>query len=121
MFNLKNSSKNLSTLDKSGIWIGLSVFILSLSITIFIVTALKFLPARLPLFYSLPWGNEQLATHQQFLIIPASISLIALLNLVISSQLHFTQSFFKKGLILSSIIVSLILTIAFIKIILNFV
>ena len=107
--------------NKLHLWIGLSPLILSLGITVTIVTALKFLPPRLPLFYSLPWGDGQLATHQQFLIIPASISLITLLNLIISWQLHPSQSFFKKALLLSSIIVSFILTITFIKIVLNFV
>lgn len=107
--------------NKLHFWVGLFPFILSLMITLTIFTTLGFLPTRLPLFYSLPWGDRQLATHQQFLIIPASISLIALLNLIISWQLHPSQSFFKKVLLGSSIVVSLILTITFIKIILNFV
>ena len=107
--------------NKLHLWIGLSALILSLSIALTIITVLKFLPPRLPLFYSLSWGDKQLATHQQFLIIPASIILITFLNLVISAQLHSSQSFFKKALILSSIVVSLILTIAFIKVVLNFV
>ena len=107
--------------NKFDLWIGLSPLILSLSVTVSIVTALEFLPPRLPLFYSLSWGNGQLATHQQFLIIPASITLITLLNLVISWQLHPSQSFFKKVLLTSSVVVSLILTITFIEMILNFV
>lgn len=112
MFNASN---------KLHLWIGLSALILSLSIALTIITALKFLPSKLPLFYSLPWGDEQLATHQQFLIIPASITLITILNLVISAQLHPSQSFFKKAVLSSSVVVSLILTIVFIKVILNFV
>lgn len=103
------------------LWIGLCLLILSLSIALIIIAVLKNLPPRLPLFYSLPWGDGQLATHQQLLIIPASIALITLLNLVLSWQLHPSQSFFKKVLIFSSIVVSLILTIAFIKIVLNFI
>lgn len=102
-------------------WIGASQLTLSLVLTLVILVVLRSLPDRLPLFYSLPWGEGQLATHQQFLVIPASISAVALLNLFISWQLHPSQSFFKKGLLLSSIIVSLILTVTFIKIVLNFV
>ncbi|MDP3758295.1 MAG: hypothetical protein Q8Q86_01120 [Candidatus Daviesbacteria bacterium] len=102
-------------------WIGLSPLIISLIITIIILTLFKFLPPKLPLFYSLPWGEEQLATPQQFLMIPASISLIALLNLIIAWQLHPQQSFFKKVLSLSSAVVGIISTVTFIKIILNFV
>src|SRR3989344_9257912 len=120
MFN-KASLLLRNKTNKFGFWIGLSPLILSLSVTVSIVTALEFLPPRLPLFYSLSWGNGQLATHQQFLIIPATITLITLLNLVISWQLHPSQSFFKKVLLTSSIIVSVILVTTFIKIILMFI
>ncbi|MBI2196204.1 hypothetical protein HYU45_01185 [Candidatus Daviesbacteria bacterium] len=102
-------------------WIGLSPLLAGLVLTTIIFSLFKFLPPKLPLFYSLPWGEEQLATPQQFLIIPASISLIALLNLIIAWQLHPQQSFFKKALSLSSAVVGIILTITFIKIILNFI
>lgn len=108
-------------LKKLNSWIGLSPLILSLIITIAVVTIFNFLPARLPLFYSLPWGDEQLATHQQFLIIPAGIAIVTLLNLLVAAQLHPSQSFFKKALLISSIIISLIMTVTFIKIVLNFV
>ena len=107
--------------NKLHLWIGLAILILSFSIALIIITTFKFLPPRLPLFYSLPWGEAQLATHQQFLGVPASISIITLLNLLIAWQLHPSQSFFKKALLLSSVTVSLILTLAFIKVILNFI
>ena len=119
MFN--QTSLFRSDRDKLHFWIGVSPLILSLVLTLAILVILRSLPPRLPLFYSLPWGEGQLATHQQFLIIPISISAVTLLNLFISWQLHPSQSLFKKGLVLSSIIVSLILTVTFIKIVLNFV
>lgn len=103
------------------LWLGLSPLILSILITLTIVFSLKYLPSKLPLFYSAPWGEGQLATHQQMLIIPIGIAFITLLNLMISWQLHPFQSFFKKVLILSSIVASLILTTAFVKIILLFI
>lgn len=107
--------------NKLHLWVGSAILVLSFSIAFIILTTFKFLPPRLPLFYSLPWGEMQLATHQQFLVIPASISIVTLLNLLLAWQLHPSQSFFKKLLLLASVTVSLILTIAFIKIILNFV
>lgn len=76
------------------------------------------LPAKLPLFYSLPWGENQLASHNQFFIIPATILLITLINLCLAYQLHQTQNFFKLVLYFSFIILSFILTISFIKIVL---
>lgn len=114
--------KNFGQFDhKLHLCIILAPLALSLLIILAIVTILKFLPPRLPLFYSLPWGENQLATHQQFIVIPASISAVALLNLIISWQLHPSQSFFKKVLLIASLIVGLIMIITFIKIILNFV
>lgn len=108
-------------MQKIDSWIKLSPLFLSLIIAVVILIALKPLPPRLPLFYSLLWGEGQLATHYQFLVIPASITLITLLNLIISWQLHPSQSFLKKILTTSSIITAIMLTIAFIKIVLNFV
>lgn len=95
---------------------GLIPIILSLLLTIFILIFFRFMPPKLPLFYSLPWGDVQLANHQQFLIIPASIVLVNLINLIIFWQLHASQSFFKKMLISASLIVSAIFLITFVKI-----
>lgn len=81
----------------------------------------KSLPPRLPLFYSLAWGDSQLANGQQLFIIPATIVLITLFNLIISWQLHPSQVFFKKILLFSSLLVSIILTITFFKIVLIFI
>jgi hypothetical protein len=102
-------------------WMGFSPLIISLIMAVIILTLFKSLPPKLPLFYSLPWGEGQLATAQQFLIIPASISVMALLNIIISGQLHDQQDFFKKVLLISSIAITVTLTITFIKIILMFV
>lgn len=107
--------------QKLNLWLKLSPLLLALIMTLVIVFGLKFLPNKLPLFYSLSWGEAQLASHQEFLIIPASIVLITLLNFAVSWQLHPSQSFFKKVLLFSPIIISLILSITFIKIVLNFI
>lgn len=121
MFNTKNNLEYKSPSQKLFVWINFLPLILSLLMTLTTIILIRFLPPKLPLFYSLPWGDGQLATHQQFFIIPASIALITLLNVVISWQLHSQQIFFKKVLLFSSLIVSLILTITFIKIVLIFI
>lgn len=94
--------------------------LLALIIALFIAIFARILPPRLPLFYSLPWGDSQLVNIQQLLILPASIALISLFNLIISWQLHTTQNLFKKILQFCSLLVSLILTITFVKIVLIF-
>jgi len=107
--------------NKLDIWIILISLILGIFMATSILLFFRFLPPKLPLFYSLPWGDTQLTTHQQFFVIPASIILITLLNLIISWQLHLSQSFFKKVLLFSSLVATLILTITFIKIVLIFI
>lgn len=96
-------------------------FILAFLMTALILFFPPFLPQRLPLFYSLPWGEEQLASHLQFQIIPATIILILLINLAVKKQLHSSQSFLKTALSLTSLAVTLILTITFTKIVLIFI
>ncbi|MBI2020390.1 hypothetical protein HYS94_03125 [Candidatus Daviesbacteria bacterium] len=100
--------------------ISLQIF-LAFLISLFILFSSKFLPPKLPLFYSLPWGEKQLATHQQLFILPAILVLITLINIAVAWQLHLSQSFFKKILIFSSLVTSMILVITFIKIILIFI
>lgn len=102
-------------------WIAFVPLIISLSVTVFVLIMSKFLPPKLPLFYSLPWGDKQLVTPKQLLIVPAIITLVTLSNLVLSWQLHSSQTFFKKILLFSSLLVSLITTITFFKIVLLFI
>lgn len=96
-------------------------FILAFLMAASILFFPRFLPQRLPLFYSLPWGEEQLASNLQFQIIPATIILILLINLAVKKQLHPSQSLLKTALSLTSLAVALILTITFIKIVLIFI
>ncbi|MBU1031693.1 hypothetical protein KKE03_02080 [Patescibacteria group bacterium] len=107
--------------SKINLLIKLSPLFLALIMTLAIALSFKFLPQKMPLFYSLTWGEGQLATYAQFLILPAIIILITLVNLVISWQLHHQQSFFKQVLLFSPLVIGLILTTAFIKIVLNFI
>lgn len=89
-----------------------AVFILSLYLIFY-----NRLPDRLPLFYSLSWGEAQLAQKQQFLLLPSAIILIGLINSLIASQLHQVQYLLKRMLMISLIIVDLILVITAFKII----
>lgn len=107
-------------LSKRNFWISFTPLLLSLLMTIFIIISTKLLPPKLPLFYSLPWGEKQLANHSTVLIIPAIITLVTLSNLIISWQLHPQQAFFKNILLFSTMLISLILTITFLKVVLIF-
>lgn len=99
--------------------------IFSLTISLFLIILIlllpKFLPARLPLFYSLPWGESQLAESKQFLIIPSVILILSFINLLIVRQLHPQQILFKKILEFTSIFISIVLAITVFRIILIFI
>ena len=114
---LVNQALDKNVLGKYYLAISLSPIIISVIITIAILIFFNSLPEKLPLFYSLSWGDHQLATHQEFLIIPASIIAITLINLIISLQLHPSQVFLKKILLLSPFVINLIFIISLIKII----
>lgn len=94
--------------------------ILALLVTITILFLAGSLPPRLPLFYSLPWGENQLALLPQLLLVPSIMVFITLINLIIFWQLHDSQILFKQILTISSLVTSIILAVTFIKIILIF-
>lgn len=57
----------------------LCFFFLILSFGLFLFT-LKKLPPQVPLFYSLPWGEEQLAPNLALFFLPLGMLLVAVLN-----------------------------------------
>jgi hypothetical protein len=97
------------------LYLNIFPLIFATAVSLTIPFLFKFLPQKLPLFYSLQWGEKQLATHAQLFIIPAGIILITLLNILISLNLHSSQNFFKIILFCGSLVSTIILTIAFIK------
>lgn len=107
--------------NKINLWVIVLPAVTSAVLILTVLLFFRFLPDKLPLFYSLPWGERQLATPEQFLIIPSIIILVTLVNLAVAKQLHQQQIFLKKALLLSSLIVTSILTITFIKIVFLFI
>ncbi len=95
--------------------------VLGLILGAFILLIKQFLPTRLPLFYSLPWGESQLATTDQLFVVPAIIIAISLVNLTVFWQLHPSQILFKNILTGVSLFCSLVLTISVMKIIFIFI
>ncbi len=102
-------------------WFNLIPPLLAIVIALFILMLNKSLPPKLPLLYSLSWGDPQLVSSQQLFIIPSIIVLITLVNLILTWQLHPSQIFFKRILLFSSLLVSVILTITFFKIVFVFI
>ena len=98
--------------------------ILPISISLFLLFLIfllpKFLPSKLPLFYSLPWGDAQLGNSNQFMIIPAVILILSLVNMLIVRQLHPQQVLFKTILLFTSIFLSLILLVTVLRVVMIF-
>ncbi|MCL4366787.1 hypothetical protein M1563_01315 [Patescibacteria group bacterium] len=76
----------------------------------------KHLPEQIPLFYSTSWGESQLVSKLQFLILPTVVSLISLVNFFVASQLPQNQLVLKRILITSSVFVNIIILVTAIKI-----
>ncbi len=98
--------------------------LISLSIT-FLVALLTLifynqLPLKLPLFYSLPWGENQLVSKQQFFLLPIVLLLIILVNTFIVSQLHHLQKVLKRLLMFGLIFIDLVILTTFLKILFIF-
>lgn len=107
--------------DKFTLVPGIISFVCFFLIVTVFLTAYKTLPPKLPLFYSLPWGDAQLVEKQQFFILPAVLVLITLINMFITFQLHPIQQVLKRTLMLSLILVDAALFITTIKILFIFV
>ena len=100
------------------------LFIASISILlmVFTFTALSSaLPQFLPLFYSLAWGEAQLASKSQLYVLPATVLIIALFNFAIFTQLHPSQIILKRMLLINILVVDIIILISLFKIIAIFI
>jgi len=94
----------------------LTLLFILLMIISFAIT-FQMLPNEIPLFYSLPWGDDQIARLPQFALLPFIAGTVAMVNLIISWQLHDAQLNLKRILNGSSTVVALLLTITALKII----
>lgn len=110
-----------NTTDKVSLISTLIFVSLTLILTVFLLIFLNHLPPKLPLFYSYAWGENQLVQKEQLFILPAIMVLIGLINISLASQLHPAQLALKRMLILSTLTVSIIIFISYIKIITIFV
>lgn len=98
-------------------WSTSASILLSLFLTIFYLFSYEQLPTQIPFFFSLPWGDTQLAHKNQFIILPSLILLTALVNLTITWHLHSSQLTMKRIIVSSTTIIALLTLIAGLKII----
>lgn len=83
----------------SHIYIPLQIFFLILALSFIIIGIFyRSLPPQIPFYYSLPWGEEQLAQNYYILLLPGFALVIFLVNFIITLLIS------KKDLLLAQII-----------------
>lgn len=85
--------------------------------TIAILINWKRLPPELPLYYSRPWGEAQLASLNSFFLLPLFGAGINLINLLLVRTIFRQNRFLNRTLEINSLILNLLLFITIIKII----
>lgn len=86
-------------------------FILILVQVLIILSSLSFLPSQVPLFYSRPWGEEQLAHPLYLFILPLANLVVFVLNSILLSFIE------KKELLIRQILIIYILLFNFLSLI----
>lgn len=81
-------------------------FFANLAVVIVIFAVKRFMPPVVPLFYGLPYGQSQLTEYSGLLIVPAACFAISVLNIVIALKLN--DLFYKKALVVSSAVITLL-------------
>jgi hypothetical protein len=74
------------------------------------------LPSEVPLWYSRPWGEEQLASPFWLLLLPLGGVLIYFVNRVISAYMSARYLIFTQILFLSSLLVNILSLVTLVKI-----
>lgn len=108
-FNTLLTDRNLKKV------IQLIFILLSLDFLIFGLVWAK-IPPQIPLFYSRPWGEEQLINKNSFIILPLSCLIFVLINLRIASTLFRKEVLLSQILVWSSLVVSILTSIGLLKI-----
>lgn len=97
---------------KGLIYASLAINIVSV---LLILTVQRLLPPVVPLFYGLPYGQDQLVPSVGLFIVPGACLLVIVLNAVLSG--YFNDQFYKKTLIISAALISVLGVITVLKII----
>lgn len=92
----------------------LAILLFSLA---FLILVFKNLPPWVPLFYSLPWGEEQLAKSDFLLILPLCSFLFGILNFSLAIFSFEHQSLASKILVWTNVLLAFLLTLTLVKIV----
>lgn len=106
--------------DRFFSWTGNLVLGLTLCQFLLLVFFWRSLPPELPLFYSRPWGQEQLTGKNLFVILPISLVFLSLLNFFWINFFLTREKLLAQIFMAATGLFSLLLTITFFKILFLF-
>ncbi|HAP37738.1 hypothetical protein A2574_00530 [Candidatus Shapirobacteria bacterium RIFOXYD1_FULL_38_32] len=66
------------------------------------------LPPQVPLFYSLPWGEPQLAPASQLFFLPTFSIVFSLINNLLAATIFSKTTLLSKLLVVSSLVISIL-------------
>lgn len=84
---------------------------------LFLIFRFNALPDQIPLYYSRPWGEPQLASTASLFLLPTFSIVILLINHLLATFFIYNIKIFSRLLILTSFIFSLFSSITLFKII----
>lgn len=90
-------------------------FFLSIAVTLW---RWKFLPPAVPIWYSRPWGEDQLAHPLWLFLLPAGALLWHGINIIVSAVILHEYPVFARVLFLSSLLVNILSFVTLIQILL---
>lgn len=83
---------------------------------IFLAINFSSLPPEVPLFFSRPWGKEQLGQRWQLILLPIFSLIIAIINTLLAAVFIKEERLLARLLVWTAVIVGLVLAVALIKI-----
>lgn len=113
---LKHTKALIPTKKKPNERVQILSIILLVLLTSFLAIVWRSLPSQLPLFYSRPWGEQQLATPL-FLSLPTSLAFLFFLGNTLASRFLQNYPFLKRVLSLASFFLILLAAITTVRIV----
>jgi hypothetical protein len=93
------------------------LFVANTIMVLFFVFRFTSLPSQIPLFYSKPWGEDQLADSWLIFILPLTMNFIFFINLYFNKKFFQENNFVKKIIDYLNLFIIVSITLIFIKII----
>jgi len=102
--------------DKLFIWSSYSLLAAVFLILLILVLLWQHLPPLVPLFYSRPWGKEQLADKKNLFLLPSLLLFLGLFNIFLAYRQTEKEKLLSKIFLATNILLTFLLITTFFKI-----